>query len=74
MAEDGLGFKEAIRIAQAKGYAERDPYLDISGGDSAHKLSVLALLGFGVAVKPEAIYTEGISDIDPSDMRYAAEM
>lgn len=73
MSEERLGFKEALAMAQSKGYAERDPQLDISGGDSAHKLSVLALLGFGVAAKPADIYTEGIADIEPSDIEFARE-
>jgi homoserine dehydrogenase len=74
MDESGLGFKEALAIAQANGYAERDPSLDISGGDSAHKLSILALLGFGLEVKPSEIYTEGIADIEQDDITYAREM
>ena len=74
MAEDGLSFKDALATAQAKGYAERDPRLDISGGDSAHKLSVLALLGFGVVAKPKDIYTEGITAIEACDIEYAADM
>lgn len=73
MADEGLDFKSALALAQAKGYAERNPYLDISGVDSCHKLSILALLGFGVAVKPSDIYTEGITDIEPSDIQYARE-
>lgn len=74
MAEESLSFKEALALAQAKGYAERDPYLDISGGDSAHKLSVLALLGFGVVARPSDIYTEGITNIEEDDIAYAKEM
>ena len=74
MGEDGLEFKEALALAQKGGYAERDPYLDISGGDAGHKLSVLALLGFGVAAKRGDIYTEGISDIEAQDILYAKEM
>ena len=74
MAEDGLDFNDALAIAQSKGYAERDPTLDISGGDSAHKLSILALLGFGIEAKADDIYTEGIALIEPCDIEYAKEM
>jgi len=74
MAEESCSFDTALRLAQEKGYAERDPHLDVSGGDTAHKLSVLALLGFGVAAKPSQIYTEGISDIEHDDILYAREM
>jgi len=73
MAQDGLKFKDALKIAQARGYAEKDPYLDISGMDSNHKLAVLALLGFGISAKPKDIYTEGISEIEPCDIEYAGE-
>jgi homoserine dehydrogenase len=73
MAEDGLNFKDALSMAQAKGYAEKDPHLDISGGDSRHKLSILSMLGFGVFAKPSEIYTEGISDIEPVDIEFAKQ-
>lgn len=74
MAEEPLSFAGALKLAQDNGYAERDPRLDVSGGDSAHKLSILALLGFGAAVNPSDIYTEGITDIGEDDIAYAKEM
>ncbi|MBN1525976.1 MAG: homoserine dehydrogenase [Candidatus Omnitrophica bacterium] len=74
MTEGGHGFKEALAIAQANGYAERDPRLDISGMDSAHKLAILTALGFGLFVKPGDIYTEGIEDIEAGDIQYAKEL
>jgi homoserine dehydrogenase len=73
MAEENLSFKDALASAQARGYAERDPYLDISGEDSKHKISILALLGFGVSPAPEDIYAEGITGIETCDIRYARE-
>lgn len=73
MAQESLEFKDALAIAQEKGYAEKDPYLDISGMDSCHKLSVLSLLGFGVHEKPSEIYTEGITEIEACDIQYAKE-
>ena len=73
MDEEGLEFKDALAMAQDKGYAEKDPYLDISGMDSNHKLAILALLGFGMPARPNDIYTEGISDIEPNDIKYAKE-
>lgn len=73
MAEELVDFKDALLLAQKAGYAERDPYLDISGGDSCHKLAILALLGFGVAAKPSDIYTDGIVDIEPYDIKCARE-
>jgi homoserine dehydrogenase len=73
MSRKGCSFDEALRIAQEKGLAEPDPELDISGKDSAHKLALLALLGFGIDVSPEDIYTEGITNIGPQDFKYASQ-
>ena len=73
MGDRGLSFKAALELAKAKGYAEKNPILDTGGRDSAHKLAILAYLGFGLAVKPKDIYTEGILDIDPVDIQYAKE-
>ncbi|MCX5666287.1 MAG: homoserine dehydrogenase [Candidatus Omnitrophica bacterium] len=74
MAEGSVNFKDALKIAQEKGYAEPDPYLDISGMDSSHKLSILAFLAFGVSPKPSDIYTEGITEIESGDIEYAKEL
>lgn len=71
MRADGLGFDEAVREAQAKGYAEADPGLDIDGHDAAHKLVVLAMLAFGARVEAGRVPTEGIREIDPIDHRFA---
>lgn len=68
---DGRSFKSALKEAQGRGYAERNPRLDIKGIDTAHKLSILTLLAFGRAVRPEDIYVEGIQDLTANDVRYA---
>jgi len=73
MSSEGIGFKAALKEAQSKGYAERDPSLDIKGLDSAHKISILSLLAFGKKVKMEDIYIEGIEHISPMDIEYARE-
>ncbi|MFH1995988.1 MAG: homoserine dehydrogenase [Candidatus Omnitrophota bacterium] len=74
MSREEIGFRDALLFAQNEGYAEKDPTLDVGGGDSAHKLAILALLGFGVSVKPDEIFTEGIERIEKSDIRYADEL
>lgn len=74
MREKHLSFHEALSEAKHHGYAERDPSLDIDGHDASHKLSILTLLGFGIAVKPEKIYVEGISKISQADIQYAEEL
>jgi homoserine dehydrogenase len=71
MRSDGLGFDEALREAQARGYAEADPSLDVDGHDAAHKLVVLAMLAFGARVEAARVPTEGIRAIDPIDHRFA---
>lgn len=74
MTDDGLSFNQALAEAKKKGYAERNPSLDIKGFDSAHKLAILALLGFGKSVPLESIYAEGIENISLSDIKYAQEL
>lgn len=73
MAQEGISFSDALAEAKRKGYAEKNPSLDIEGFDSAHKLAILTLLGFGKAVKLEDIYVEGIQHISQNDIRYAEE-
>jgi homoserine dehydrogenase len=71
MRVDGLGFDDAVREAQGKGYAEADPGLDVDGHDAAHKLVVLAMLAFGARIEADRVPTEGIRAIDPIDHRFA---
>ncbi|MFH1406519.1 MAG: homoserine dehydrogenase [Candidatus Omnitrophota bacterium] len=73
MEEKELDFKDALKEAQDKGYAEKDPSLDVKGIDSAHKLAILASLGFGKSIKFDDIYVEGIQDISLRDIVYARE-
>jgi homoserine dehydrogenase len=72
MHGDALTFDDSLREAQALGYAEADPSLDVDGHDAAHKLVVLAMLAFGARVDAAAVPTEGIRGIDPIDHRFAA--
>lgn len=67
-------FSEALSQAQEKGYAEADPTLDISGGDSAHKLAILASIAFGCEIALEDIFVEGIESVSKDDIRYGGEM
>jgi homoserine dehydrogenase len=74
MSEDRLSFNQALAEAKKKGYAERDPSLDIKGFDSAHKLAILTLLGLGKSIGLRDIYVEGIEDISLNDIRYAEDL
>lgn len=73
MSERKLDFKEALRLAQKKGYAEANPTLDIQGIDAAHKLAILVRLAFGGRVPFARIYSEGISEIRNEDIAFAEE-
>ncbi len=74
MTETGCTFREALEEAQRRGFAERNPSLDIDGTDSAHKLALLGLLGFGKEIPLGKISIEGIRNITPQDIQYAAEL
>ena len=73
MEKTGRAFAEVLAEAQALGYAEADPALDIGGGDTAHKLALLASLAFGNAPDLKHMHVEGIAHITPEDILYARE-
>lgn len=74
MRETGRPFDEVLADAQALGYAEADPSFDIDGVDSAHKLAILAALGFGRTIDFAGIHVEGIRHISPVDIAFAEEL
>ena len=52
-----------------KGFAEADPTLDVSGGDAAQKIGLLASLAFGCWIEPADILCEGIARCDAEGHR-----
>lgn len=74
MAKDGVGFANALKEAQEKGYAERNPQADVDGYDACRKIAILTSLAYGMQVDHEDIYTEGIRQITDVDISYAREM
>jgi homoserine dehydrogenase len=74
MSEGDEDFAVVLKQAQAHGYAEADPTLDVEGTDSAHKLQILASLAFRTYVDLKDIYTEGIAGITQGDIGYAREL
>jgi len=74
MTEQGWSFEQALKEAQAKGFAEADPSLDIDGHDAAQKVEILAELAFGVKVAPGAVLVEGIRQVSDEDIRSAKEL
>jgi homoserine dehydrogenase len=73
MAEKGEPLDRALAEAQRLGYAEADPTLDVSGGDAAQKLCLLAQLAFGARIAPQDVLTEGIMGLIPEDFAWAKE-
>lgn len=71
MIRAGLSFEDALKEAQANGYAEQNPAADIEGHDACRKICILASLGFGRQVSPEQVPTEGITSITLADVDYA---
>lgn len=74
MSEEGLDYREVLAEAQRLGYAEADPTADVTGADAAAKSVILGGLAFGVWVDQEAVYTEGIEGITPTDLAFAQRL
>jgi homoserine dehydrogenase len=73
ITDDGSSFETALSEAQAKGFAEADPTLDVEGHDAAHKLAILTALAFGTQIDFKDVYVEGISKITPLDIQFARQ-
>lgn len=71
MIRAGLSFEDALKEAQANGYAERNPAADIEGHDACRKICILASLAFGRQISPDQVPTEGITSITLADVDYA---
>ncbi len=74
MSSKGRAFDDVLSEAQALGYAEADPTFDIDGTDAAHKLVILASLAFGIPLSIDAPIKQGIQEVAPADLEYAASM
>lgn len=74
MRERGLTFDTVLAHAQKLGYAEADPTYDIEGIDAAHKITIMAAIAFGIPVRFDKTYIEGITKLSNDDIRYAEEL
>ena len=74
MSDEGGSFDEILGRAQALGFAEADPTMDVDGTDAAQKLSILCRLAFGAEVPYAKILREGIDQITPLDIEYARDL
>lgn len=72
MVQDGIPFAQALKGAQANGYAEQDPSADVEGKDTCRKLCILSSIAFGWQLLPEQVPTTGITQITLEDEAYAA--
>lgn len=72
MVKGGVAFDEALKEAQARGYAEQDPTADVEGVDACRKICILSDLAWGREVRPDSVYTQGISAIDLRDVAIAS--
>jgi homoserine dehydrogenase len=71
MRDKGLPFDMVLAEAQRLGYAEADPAFDVEGIDTAHKLTILAAIAFGIPMQFDKVHTEGISGLTAIDLKYA---
>jgi homoserine dehydrogenase len=74
MARERKPFSEILNDAQAHGFAEANPALDVEGLDAAQKLSILVALCFDLTVRPDAIARAGITQVTPLDLAIAEEL
>ena len=74
MEENNFSFDDALKLASEKGYAEADPTNDIEGIDSAHKITLLASLSYGIKINHINSNHTGISKIKIEDIKYAIKL
>lgn len=74
MTQAGLSYADALKEAQDKGFAEADPYLDVSGWDAAHKAIILASLSYGFWIPHSNVHVEGIENVSATDIEYARRL
>ena len=68
---DGQDYDQALVQAQALGFAESDPTLDVGGYDAKYKLVIISGHAYGVFIKPEQVFNYGIQNLKPEDIEFA---
>ena len=74
MTTEGSDFADVLKDAQEKGYAERNPEADVEGYDACRKIAILSSLAYGSHIDYKDVYTEGITKITATDIKYAKHM
>ena len=68
MFKEKADFADALREAQEKGYAERNPQADIEGTDACRKINIISACATGVLYDDAMIPTEGITAVRTADV------
>lgn len=74
MESTGADFGETLAEAQELGFAEADPSFDIEGVDAAHKIAILAAIGFGTRPDFANVACEGIERVRADDIEQARSL
>jgi homoserine dehydrogenase len=74
MKLEGADFNSVLKDAQAQGYAEAEPSLDVDGHDALHKIGILASLAHGFWVDPRQIHVEGIRNVSALDIKFSGQL
>ncbi len=74
MTAVGADYADVLKEAQALGYAERNPEADVEGHDAQRKIAILSTLAYGAHLDYKDVYTEGITKISATDIKYAKAM
>lgn len=73
MNEEGVSYNDALKLAQELGFAESNPTLDVTGADTANKLTIILNHAYGILSAPDEIFYQGITRLHPDDSVYARE-
>lgn len=74
MSDQGLGYDEALKMAQKLGFAESDPTNDVTGKDAAYKIVILSKFAFGTQISTDDFTIEGINNLKAFDIQQAKQM
>ena len=74
MIHEGAAYPDALAQAQELGYAEADPTEDVTGGDAAAKVAILASIAFHTRVRLEEVEHVGIDGLDLADVAHASDL
>lgn len=74
MLETGASYDDVVKDAQRLGYAEADPWLDVSGMDAAHKIAILASIAFGAKPDFSKVRVKGVDTITHQDIQLSAKL